>query len=362
MPPALRIVSTASATALALAGREAGEAVSEAPELFPFWGNGKDDLTAPGDWPFDRQCILRLPNDIAKRLAECLRQHVHDHPQKGLASTSQLDLHLRPNSAVRNKSATRHWEVKVFGETLKATLVDLPCRVESHLLPKPQGPMSEDCPGRVAYKSADIEHMLLVHRGPEPEDVFKDLNQRTYEFSSGITPPTQRIRQRKFRSRPPRESEFAAEHVPEAVTAIQERIANAPYIYEECTEVDEAFYLEILRTQPENIWRPTPALRTASRDLTSGAPYGCEATSRSHTSGPAPLSGAQHGRGKAASSIISTSSGGSAGGSAIAAMTGSRKRAVGSTVSESAASGGPSVADGASSTGAGTTRRRFIIS
>lgn len=259
MPPALRARIS-----------EPGEVLEPVPELFPFTGPSGDDPTEPGDWPFDRQCILRLPDDIAERVEACLCQHEN-------GDNVNLDFRFRPSLTRRSGNPSgRHWEVKVFGETLNGTLVDLPCRVESHLLPKPQPPMTDDCPGRIAFKSADIEQMLIVHREPEPPDVTENLDRRTFQWGSGLTPPTRQIRRRKFRGKPPPDSEFNADRISDAVRAIQKRMNNEPYVYEECTEVDESFYEEVLRTKPDLVWRPpvrkkmVPVSKTVGNHVSTG--------------------------------------------------------------------------------------------
>mmetsp|Transcript_92730 Transcript_92730/g.261861 ORF Transcript_92730/g.261861 Transcript_92730/m.261861 type:complete len:103 (-) Transcript_92730:120-428(-) len=44
-------------------------------ELFPFCGEDiADNLTAPGDWPLDQQCVLRLPRNVARQVEECLQE------------------------------------------------------------------------------------------------------------------------------------------------------------------------------------------------------------------------------------------------------------------------------------------------
>lgn len=337
MAPALRSSQNALATTRTPGAGNGADVLEPVQELFPFCGSGNtDDLTNPGEWPFDRQCILRLPEDLGGRLGECLRGH-----EEGRADAPEPELALRPlASRQQARPAGRHWEVRAFGEALGGTLVDLPCHVESHLLARPQGPAAEQGAGGTAYKAADISQMLIVHRGPEPPGAAECLDRRTYEWASGLTPPTRRIRRRKFRGRPPPQSEFAPERIAEAVTAIRERMNNEPYIYEELSEVDESFYFEVLKTQPENVWRPPPQRASEA----PAAAHGRAGSSAAGAGGGAPAGAAQPGPRKALSSVLSTSSGGSNPGSTAAARV--AKRTAGSVASEGAASGSAAAAEG----------------
>lgn len=349
MPPTLRSSQSGSAASQTLlAGDVEGDVLEPVQELFPFCGTSSDDVTAPGEWPFDRQCILRLPEDLGQKLADCLREAL----ERG-AEAPEPDLQLRPLLPRRpgpGRHVGRVWEVRAFGESLTGTLVDLPCHVESHVLP---GGAQEG--GGTAYKAADVSQMLLVHRGPEPPEAAECLDRRTFQWASGLTPPTRRIRRRKFRGRPPPGSEFAPERIPEAVAAIRERMNGEPYVYEELSEVDEALYLEVLRTQPENVWRPPPEQARA----TPAAVMVASSSSAMAGGSTASAAGAPSGMRKAASSILSTSSGGSAGGSTIVAKGGSRGRKAGSAVSDGANSGSAAMAE--SGAGEAEKRRRLRV-
>lgn len=335
-----------------------GEVLEPSLELFPFCGSGKgsndEDFTAPGDWPFDRQCILRLPEDLAHRMTECLQQgsQSRDPPP--------LDLHLKPETDSRpGRPAGRHWEVRAFGEALNGTLVDLPCHVESHLFPQQES-------GCIAYKAADIGQMLIVHREKEPPNADRDLDRRTFQWSSGLTPPMKRIRKRKFHGLPLADSEFALNNIPEAVAAIRERLANAPYVYEEFTEVDESVRQEILEKQPDNVWR-APSIpitlrsltRTASAVSDEGRDGSRVSISIASASGRAASSAAGTNilripaRSGAASSVISTSSAGSGARSA--------RHATAPVISESVIGGGTNIVDGDAEAEQGPARKRLKL-
>ncbi|CRG91739.1 hypothetical protein PISL3812_08791 [Talaromyces islandicus] len=90
--------------------------------------------------------------------------------------------------------------LRIRDKQYAATLVDLPCIVE--------GMKSWD--KRMFYKAGDITQMLLVlgqvqsdeeaMRYPLPEDV-NVLDEKTYQFAHGLTPPLKHVRKRRFRKR-----------------------------------------------------------------------------------------------------------------------------------------------------------------
>lgn len=244
-------------------------------ELFPFCGDGSSsksgenaDLTAPGEWPFDHQCVIRFPEDVAERIRGCL-----EGTQAGQRTATDLDLSLQPDMKTQ-QALGRHWKVWAFGEELIGTLVDLPCHVESHILaPQTAGRQEPSVP--VAYKSADIGQMLIVHRGQpgRPPDAATCLDKRTFKWSSGLTPPTRHIRKRKFHTQPTRTSEFHKDKIRKAVQAIHDRLEHRPYVYEEECEVDEAEYAHIKQTQPETIWTPTSVQNVTAEYRKPGVPH-----------------------------------------------------------------------------------------
>jgi len=256
-------------------------------------GDTSADLTAPGMWPFDRQCIIRFPEDVARRLIDCLRK------EKVVESTSRdtsvgtggqevprpaderlLDLWLRPESQPQQgEPAGRRWHVRAFGEELRGTLVDLPCHLESHVLLQ-KSPHSD----HTLCKSADISRMLVVHRGTEPDEAEKLLDRNTFQWASGLTPATRRIRKRKFRSIPRPDAEYGALRISKAMEAIEARMKNEPYVYEELDEVDEAEYQETLRTQPENVWQPPPIRKHPCPAVAGGG--SCEGGAGGAEAGP----------------------------------------------------------------------------
>lgn len=116
----------------------------------------------------------------------------------------------------------------------------------------------------VAYKSADVSQMLIVHRGsgPIPEASLTaasagEDHDKAFHWHSGLTAPTKRIRERQFRMLVGA-SIFSPARVRESVASLNALKNNEPYEYEELVEVDEAEYNEILQTKTNGIWRPVP--------------------------------------------------------------------------------------------------------
>lgn len=228
-------------------------------ELYPFCGS-KDlgdvqaaDLTRPGKWPFDRQCITRFPEDIAERVAAELEKA---EATENYVSDFQVD--IAPKGSGHD---ARHYSVTVFGEKLNGTLVDLPCYVESHLLrpgssSRAKGEKlqsgskvnAED----LLYKTADISQMLIVHR----EDILPGIEacyrgEKGLEWPSGITPATARIRETRFRKPPPK-----GLPVVEAAAAIKDRMENRTYKYHEIIEMEPEEYNDFLQQNANKIWVP----------------------------------------------------------------------------------------------------------
>jgi len=232
-------------------------------ELFPFCGEdtvsqpsrkSEVDWTSPGEWPLDYQYVLELPDDLARRAKQCLR---HD------AQSEALELEIWEKE-VQENFEQRQFHVKAWGETMHGTLVDLPCRVESHLLP-PEGL-------QVLYKSADVAQMLIVHREEKLPGSERHLDKRTFMWRSGLTPATQRVDQR-FRGVPPSNSIFAPALIRETTTALKNRKDRNEFSYEEEVEVDEAFREKMEKEEPNSVWKPKDLPRQRERPgVEQGAP------------------------------------------------------------------------------------------
>ncbi|CAK9001832.1 unnamed protein product [Durusdinium trenchii] len=246
-------------------------------DLFPFAGEeapvtsssrSRDpdsvDWTFPGPW-------LELPEDLARRATKCLGD-----------ATEPLELEIWPErqgevprgpSAVETALEGRHFQVKAWGEQMYGTLVDLPCFVESHILP-PQNA------SQALYKSANVEQMLIVHREEELPDTDR-LERKTFRWRSGLTPATANVVER-WKGVPPSNSIFAPPLIREATKALKSRLDRSDFTYEEEAEVDEAFCAKIRQEEPQNVWVPPEGLRAPMRD-----PPAASAPSSGHGTGTA---------------------------------------------------------------------------
>lgn len=98
------------------------------------------------------------------------------------------------------KSLTRDGRratVTVRGRMYAATLVDLPCVIEA----------MKSWDRRAWYKTADICQMLLVLGPVKSEEearnypLPKDVDQSSFQYAHGLTPPMRWVRKRRFRKR-----------------------------------------------------------------------------------------------------------------------------------------------------------------
>lgn len=208
--------------------------------MFPFCGEASsEDYTAPGPWPFDHQCVIRFPEDLARRISQAVEA---DEKREHSDAPEALDLVITPLDP-----KSRRWEVRAFGERLQGTLVDLPRPVESHIL---QDPVKGDT-DTTFHKSADITQLLIVHREPEPPGADVELNRKTFVWSSGLTPYTTRIANRSFRECP-----FDPKELHETEQALESWIRGESYKTTQKMEMTDKEVEELRRTQAENIWEP----------------------------------------------------------------------------------------------------------
>lgn len=223
--------------------------------VFPFCGvDASEDYTAPGAWPFDHQCIIRFPPDLARRLEEDLNEA---EKRENCSVPEALDLVIKPLEA-----GARRWEIHAYGEKLLGTLVQLPRHVESHIL---QEPTKSDADA-VLYKSADITQLLIVHRGPEPPNSDVELNRETFEWSSGLTPYTTRIGARSFRECP-----FDPKELRETEQALEASIRGEPYKTLQYLEMTDQEIEELRKTQPDNIWSAPAEVKALEAEEKEGS-------------------------------------------------------------------------------------------
>ncbi|CAK8995148.1 unnamed protein product [Durusdinium trenchii] len=203
-------------------------------------------------------------------------------PRAAGDATEPLELEIWPErqgevprgpSAVETALEGRHFQVKAWGEQMYGTLVDLPCFVESHILP-PQNA------SQALYKSANVEQMLIVHREEELPDTDR-LERKTFRWRSGLTPATANVVER-WKGVPPSNSIFAPPLIREATKALKSRLDRSDFTYEEEAEVDEAFCAKIRQEEPQNVWVPPEGLRAPMRD-----PPAASAPSSGHGTGTA---------------------------------------------------------------------------
>ena len=172
----------------------------------------------PGQaWPFDLQCVLRLPVDVAEKIAPLLKH----------GNTGSL-LQIIPLSS---EPKGRNFRVKVLDELFVGTLVDLPTYLETHKIGD----------GGVVYKSADVCQILVVSRG-EIEANFVS--------SSGLTPPTAWIANRRFRPPP-------AADLSKAESAVSSIIGGGTLEWEEEADVLVTERDDRMRFEPGSVWEPT---------------------------------------------------------------------------------------------------------
>lgn len=130
--------------------------------------------------------ILRMvPGDDCEYIRQAINERTLDRSQIGIKPLTREG---------------RRAIVRVRERQYAATLVDLPCIIE--------GMKSWD--KRMFFKSVDITQMLLVLgpvqneqealEYPLPKDV-EVLDDKTYQYAHGITPPMKYVRKRRFRKR-----------------------------------------------------------------------------------------------------------------------------------------------------------------
>ncbi|CAL1160887.1 unnamed protein product [Cladocopium goreaui] len=193
-----------------------------------------------------------------------------------------LELEILEKEELSGDLGPRHFHVKAWGEEMHGTVVDLPCRVESHILP----------PGasQALYKSADVAQMLIVHRENEVPGAERYLDKKTFRWRSGLTPPTQLVVDRRFRGVPPSHSMFAPALIRETNAALKSRMANHPFTYEEEGEVDEAFCENIRKEDPQSVWRPPEGLAGSGPSKAPGHASAASPARPNHRASPGPAS------------------------------------------------------------------------
>ncbi|KAK2764542.1 hypothetical protein FQN54_009237 [Arachnomyces sp. PD_36] len=140
------------------------------------------------DPAIEEQFILRMqPGEDCDYLRKAVEEK-----RFGFRSQGGADVSIKPLTRDGRRAT-----VTIQGRIYAASLVDLPCIVE--------GMKSWDKRGW--YKSADICQMLLVLGRINSEDeahsypLPKDVDDKTWQYAHGLTPPMRWVKKRRFRER-----------------------------------------------------------------------------------------------------------------------------------------------------------------
>jgi hypothetical protein len=200
---------------------------------------------APMEVPFDRQCIIRFPIDIAEMVAKIL-------PQAN--DTSEI-LRISLDKELVNGHSFRAYTVTILGTNkepmpelaMKGILVDLPTFVESYKTINK---------GATVTKSSDISQMMICFKAsefvaPYNPEIQKALN---LMYPSGLTPPTNNIRYRKFRLPPSKEDVQNTRSAEDVIDSVMSG-GTLEWVVENQVDEDEAVSRAI--NEPENVWTPS---------------------------------------------------------------------------------------------------------
>ena len=152
-------------------------------------GYDSDAEDAEADPAIEENFVLRMPDGPD---AEYVRQAIENRTMGDPVTKGGADFSMR----FFTKDARRSM-VAVQGRYYAACMVDLPCIIESM--------KSWDKKGW--YKSADISQMLYVFKQVSSEeeaktcDLPREVDQRTWQWPDGLTPPMKNVRKRRFRKR-----------------------------------------------------------------------------------------------------------------------------------------------------------------
>lgn len=251
----VRILKIRRSTAIEEPVQEAPPVAPSPPTTVTKQATGsKQDRTsgaAPLEPPYDRQCVVRFPEDVALKIrgllkdakttdtTEIIRISIDDEKIRGvdyrLFSVSVYEQHQRHLKQL----------------DMRGVLVDLPTFVESYKTVNS---------GTTVTKSSDVSQMLICFKlvdfnllKPSPE-LQKALN---LLYPSGLTPPTNRIRERKFRPPPSKED---VQNMRSAEDLVENVMSGGALEWVVETEVDEEEAIQRSINEPENVWTPTDAV------------------------------------------------------------------------------------------------------
>jgi TATA-binding protein-associated factor Taf7 len=186
----------------------------------------------PMEGPYDRQCVIRFPSDISERVGRILDS----------TGTTELTQILKIKI---NDENYRNYSIILFDGIEEIELIgvlqDLPTFVESYKTINN---------GVNVTKSSDISQILICFK----KDEFDENFESNQFHPSGITPPTARIRNRKFRSSPTPEDVGKIRSAEDLVESVMTGGA-LEWVMEEEVDEEEAVQRQI--NEPETVWTPT---------------------------------------------------------------------------------------------------------
>ena len=208
---------------------------------------GTSSQPVPMELPFDRQCIVRFPPDIAEKV------------RKILASSSVNDaieiVRITIENELVNGHSFRAYSVVILDQqqrpipelAMKGILVDLPTFVESYKTINL---------GQTITKSSDISQMLICFKTSEFVPPYNPEIQKAFNlmYPSGLTPPTANIRYRKFRLPPSKEDIQNTRSAEDVIDSVMSG-GTLEWVVENQVDEDESISRAI--NEPDNVWTPT---------------------------------------------------------------------------------------------------------
>lgn len=210
-----------------------------------------DSTVVPLEVPFDRQCIIRFPEEVAPVIRNILRDPATTDVTEVIRVSLESDL--------VDGHAFRVFSVSVVDQpelAMRGILVDLPTYVESYKTANA---------GATITKSSDVSQMLVCFLKKDFEPVMSPEVQKTVHnlmHPSGLTPPTGGIRNRKFRAPPSKED---VQNLRSAEDVIDNTLSGGALEWVVETQVPEEEAVNRAINEPENVWMPTEEIMAQLR-------------------------------------------------------------------------------------------------
>jgi hypothetical protein len=198
------------------------------------------------EFPYDRQCIIRFPADIARRIRGIL-----ENP--GTTDLTEI-VRITIDPEYVNGHPFRSYSVAVIEKgqeqpqyAMKGILVDLPTYIESYKTINA---------GETITKSSDISQMLICFRKADFNPPYSPEIQTALNllYPCGITPPSEKIRYRKFRAPPSKQDLQNLRSAEDVIDSVMSGGA-LEWVVETQVPEDEAVSRAI--HEPDNVWTPT---------------------------------------------------------------------------------------------------------